>query len=220
MGPAVINMSINSAISAQCQRALSVLGIEVCRSRPERRGRKWVWNKSPGWSTWTGPLIRAARVKQHVSSTPHPSLPFPNTRFFNVPACFSSLCAQRRHPREPRPNEPHAGQCRGAERAGTPALEKTLQTLKVCWLRCNSLVPKNTCVRHGKETRLFPFGSWQTSIWKIRFIVKYLRILFLQRLKKEDSVDNKMRPKWEDGKRSKARWSDYCCKWDRLFILS
>lgn len=154
-------------------------------------GGKWVWNKSPGWSTWTGPLIRAARVKQHVSSTPHPSLPFPNTRFFNVPACFSSLCAQRRHPGESRPNEPHAGQCRGAERAGTPALEKTLQTLKVCWLRCNSLVPKNTCVRHGKETRLFPFGSWQTSIWKIRFIVKYFRILFVQRIKKEDCVGNK-----------------------------
>ena len=36
LGPTLTNTSINPAISAHCQRTLSVLGIEVCRTRPRR----------------------------------------------------------------------------------------------------------------------------------------------------------------------------------------
>lgn len=45
--------------------------------------------------------------------TLHPSLPFPNTTFFNVPACFSSLCAHRQRPGEPRPTQARASREQG-----------------------------------------------------------------------------------------------------------
>lgn len=83
LGTALINMSVNSAISAQCQSVLSVLGIEVCRTRSKRGGggreERGSLKQIHGLIHLEWAAIRAASVKPHVSSTPHPSLPFPNT---------------------------------------------------------------------------------------------------------------------------------------------